>query len=643
MNDNNSPNGMHPQDIRNLIIFLACSVVLWFGFDHFVMKPRVEAARQQAAIMAAKPAPTSNETANAEAKTIRPRFEIVSEAGRVKFASSQIEGTISLTGGRIDDVQLKNYFTKLHGNEPVTMYSPLGTENPYYAENGWIADDSSTAVPDKNAVWKKISKEEELTPSAPLVLQWDNGSGLVFERKIEIDDNFMFSVTQKVTNNSDKAVTVYPYAAVTRKGIPHHDSSVGYEGPIGYVGEELHEIKYKKLIKEPNQSFEGNNGWIGFGEKYWMSSVIPDQTSKHTYRFTSVPAEPEEKSLFQVDVRGEGVVVEKGASAESKSHVFVGAKKIDILDTYESKIGVKHLDLAVDFGILYFLTRPMYFFLTLFNSWVGNFGVAIILLTCLVRLAVFPLANASYKSFAKMKVVAPRMAELRVKYANDKPKLQQELIKLYETERVNPMAGCFPLLLQIPIFFAVYKVISISIEMRHAPFFGWIKDLSEQDPLSFFNLFGLLPYNVPSILHIGPWSIAMLILMLLQQKLNPPPTDAIQKDMMRFMPWVMTFVLSKFPSGLVIYWTFSNLISFIQQYAIMKKMGVPVYLFEKDEALAHAASHQTIMEDVVTKAKAEKEYLKHKVVDVEEALFDAEDKLLDAAEGKDSKDGEKKF
>ncbi|PZP57460.1 MAG: membrane protein insertase YidC [Micavibrio aeruginosavorus] len=638
MNDNNQ-NGMHPQDIRNLIIFLACAIVLWFGFDHFVMKPKVEAARQQAAIAAAaKPAPT----ATAETNVVRPRFEIVSEEGRVKFSSPQIEGTISLTGARIDDVQLKNYFTTLNGNEPVTMYSPLGTANPYYAENGWIADDASIAVPSKTSVWKKVSGEEELTPKSPLILQWDNGAGLVFERRIEIDDNFMFTVTQKVTNASGKAVTLYPYSSITRKGIPHHSSTVGYEGPIGYVGEDLHEIKYAKLIKEPNQSFEGTNGWIGFGEKYWMSSVIPEQTAKHTYRFTSVPAEPEEQTLFQVDIRGEAVNIGKDGIGEDKAHIFVGAKKIDILDTYESKIGVKHLDLAVDFGILYFLTRPMYFFLTLFNSWVGNFGIAIILLTCLVRLAVFPLANASYKSFAKMKVVAPRMAELRVKYANDKPKLQQELIKLYETERVNPMAGCFPLLLQIPIFFAVYKVISIAIEMRHAPFFGWIKDLSEQDPLSVFNLFGLLPFEVPGVLHIGPWSIAMLILMLLQQKLNPPPTDAIQKDMMRFMPWVMTFVLSKFPSGLVIYWTFSNLISFIQQYAIMKKMGVPVYLFEKDEALAHAASHKTALEDVVTKAKAEKEYLKHKVIDVEEALFDAEDRLLDAAEGKDSKKTEDK-
>ena len=646
MNDNKSPasnnGGMHPQDLRNLIIFLFCSVVLWFAFDHFVMKPRMEAARQKAAIaQTAKPAPAPG-TTTAASDVARPRFEIVSDKARLQIDSPQLSGTISLTGARIDDVELKNYFTTLNGSEKVAIYSPYGTANPYYAENGWIADEASVAVPSKSSVWKKISKDASLTQETPLVLQWDNGAGLVFERKIEIDSHFMFTITQSVKNNSGKSVTLYPYSSITRKGVPVHSSTVGYEGPLGYVGEDLHEVKYMNLVKEPNQSFDGSNGWIGFSEKYWLSTVIPEQSGQHTYRFTAVPAEPKEQSLFQVDVRGQAVTIENDAYTEIKSHLFVGAKKINILDMYESKIGVKHLDLAVDFGMLYFLTRPMYFFLTLFNSWVGNFGIAIILLTGLVRFAVFPLANASYKSFAKMKVVAPRMAELRIKHANDKAKLQQELIKLYETEKVNPMAGCFPLLLQIPIFFAVYKVISISIEMRHAPFFGWIHDLSEKDPLSVFNLFGLIPYQVPAILHIGPWSVAMLILMLLQQRLNPPPTDAIQKDMMRFMPWVVTFVLSKFPSGLVIYWTFSNLISLVQQYVIMRRMGVPVYLFSKDEAIAHAEGHKNAVAEVVEKAKLEKEYLKNRVIDVEEALFEAEDKLLDAAEGKEHKSSDKK-
>lgn len=643
MNDNNSPNGMHPQDLRNLIIFLAASVLLWFAFDHFVMKPKQEAikAQQATAISMTKASPA---TSAENSETVRPKAEVISNGSRVKIDTPQIKGTLSLTGARIDDIELKNYFTALKSQDPVVMYSPSGTVSPYYAETGWISDDSTMPVPGKNTTWKKVSGGDVLSPDAPLVLEWENGQGVTFQRKVEVDTNFLFTVTQSVENKSGKAVTLYPFGSITRKGIPHHSTSIGYEGPIGYAGEDLHQISYDDLIDKPNQSFNAGNGWIGFSETYWLSTIIPEQKGQHSFRFTSVPDTAEKaKSLFQVDSRGAAIVIENDGNVSNKTSLYVGVKKIDLLDQYESSVGVKHLDLAVDFGMLYFLTRPMYFFLKLFNSWVGNFGVAIIMLTVLVRMAVYPLANASYRSFAKMKKVAPAMAELRVKYATDKPKLQQELVKLYETEKVNPMAGCMPLILQIPIFFAVYKVISIAIEMRHAPFFGWIHDLSEKDPTSIFNLFGLIPYKVPDILHIGPWSIAMLIVMLIQQRLNPPPTDAIQKDMMRFMPWVMTFVLSKFPSGLVIYWTFSNLISLIQQYAIMKQMNVPVYLFEKDEALAHAASHQTAIEDVVTKAKVDKEYLKNRAVEVEEALFETEDKILDAAEGKGHKDGEKKF
>ncbi len=620
--NNQNPQGMHPQDLRNLIIFMICSVLLWFAFDRMVLKPHLE-ARQQAALAAQQKAKEAASAPGAElANKILPKAEVLAEGARVKIDNAQLTGSVSLTGARIDDVELKNYFTTIGGDEKVSIYNPPGTEEPYYAETGWVADDAEVKVPGKNTTWKKTSSGSSLTPESPLTLEWDNGQGLKFERTISLDNDYVFAISQKVTNNSGKPVTLYPYSAITRKDIPKHSTTVGYEGPVGYVGDDLHQIKYLDLIKTPNQSFDGGNGWIGLSEKYWLTSFIPDQKEKHSFRFTAVPAEPKEKSLFQVDARGDAKVIESGKSVEDATHLFVGAKKIKTLDMYEDKLGVKHLDLAVDFGLLYFLTRPLYFFLTLFNGWVGNFGVAIIMMTCLVRAAVFPLANASYRSFAKMKKVAPRMAELRIKYANDKPKLQAELIKLYETEKVNPMAGCFPLLLQIPIFFAVYKVISISIEMRHAPFFGWIHDLSEKDSLSVFNLFGLVPFQVPEILHIGPWSIAMLILMLMQQKLNPPPTDAVQKDMARFMPWVMTFVLSKFPSGLVIYWTFSNLISFVQQYAIMRSMGVPVYLFAKDEALAHAESHKNMLEEVVEKAKLDKEYLKHRVIDVEEALFD---------------------
>ena len=631
-NQNNpNPNGMHPQDMRNLVIFLACSILLWLAFDHFVLKPRMEAAKRTAAIAATKTASKTPEEIAATA--IRPRAEVLAAGKRITIDAPEIAGTLSTTGSRVDDIELKNYTTTLKGTEPVSIYSPAGTDAPYYAETGWIADSENTAVPDKNSVWEITSRGETLTPETPVTLEWTSPSGLVFTREIAIDKEYMMTITQKVTNNAEGAVTLYPYASVTRKGIPQHSSTTGYEGPIGYIGDELQQVKYQSLVKEPKQDFAADTGWIGMSEKYWFSSVIPEQGKKTSFRFTAVPEEPKEKSLFQVDARSDAVTIEKGQTGQSVTHLFVGAKKTSVLDAYEADLGIKKFSLAVDFGMLYFLTRPLYFFLTLFNSWVGNFGLATIMLTILVRLAVFPLASASYRSFAKMKKVAPQMAELRIKYASDKPKLQQELIKLYETERVNPMAGCFPLILQIPIFFAVYKVISISIEMRHAPFFGWIHDLSERDPLSVFNLFGLLPYEVPTVLHIGPWSIIMLIVMLIQQRLNPPPTDVIQKDMMRFMPWVVTYTLSRFPSGLVLYWTFSNLFSLIQQAAIMKSMGVPIYIFEKDEALAHAADQQTRVQAVVEKAKIDKEYLKHRIEEVD--VVDVEEALFDAVEGKD--------
>lgn len=621
-------NGMHPKDMRNLMIFLACAAVLWFGFDHFVLKPQMEAAkRQQAAGQQTLAAQTAQGLDHDPINTVpRSRDEIISEGARLPIESAQLNGTLSLTGARIDDLEFKNYFTEIDRKTEVPLFAPAGSETPYYAEMGWLAENTDVKVPTSSTVWTAPA-DAKLTTETPVTLTWNNSAGLVFERTLAIDPEYLITVTQSVKNTSGKPVTLFPYAAITRKGTPKHSSTVGYEGPLGYVGEDLHQIKYTDLTDDPAQSFTGSEGWIGIGDKYWLASIIPDQKSNHTFRFAAqVDAGDEEKehATYQVDARGDGITIADGASGENVTHLYAGAKKVSVLELYETKLGVKHFDLAVDFGMLYFLTRPMYWLLTLFNSWVGNFGLAIIMLTIVVRFAVFPLTSASYKSFAKMKKVAPRMTELKVKYGDDKARMQQELVKLYETERVNPMAGCFPLLLQIPIFFAVYKVISVSIEMRHAPFFGWIHDLSAKDPLSVFNLFGLLPFHVPEVMHIGPWSIAMLILMLMQKHLNPPPTDQIQKDIANFMPWVITFVLSKFPVGLVIYWTFSNLISFTQQYIIMRSMGVPVYLFAKEAAIAHHASHSANVEEAAKRAKEEREERdarKKRAEGVEESLF----------------------
>lgn len=631
--DPNSKN--NPQDTKNIIIFVLLAMLLWLAYDHFIIKPRDVAVKQAATIAAAAPTPEQ-----AAAEKIVPREQALkaTPGERLTIDAPELMGTIDTTGIRFDDITLKNYYTTLDNKERVVLLSPTGTQYPLYTDIGWLAGpDEQMPVPGKNTVWRVVDKGD-FNAKRPMILSWDNGQGLTFDRTIDIDEHYMFTVTQRITNKTGKPVSFYPYAAIARRGLPPSTKGVGYHGPLAYVNDSMEEIDYSEVAERRDITFSSNTGWIGFGEKYWLSAIIPDQTKAHVFRFSAVPDRDETRTLYQVDVRGEAVSVPANGSAESVTHFFTGAKKVTLLDQYEDSIGVKHFDMAVDFGSLYFLTRPLYFLLTLFNSWVGNFGVAILMLTLVVRALVFPLANKSYRSFAMLKKVAPQMAELKLRYSSDKPRMQQELIKLYERERVNPMAGCLPLLLQIPIFFAVYKVISISIEMRHAPFFGWIQDLSERDPLSVFNLFGLLPYQVPSLLMIGAWSVAMLILMIIQKHMNPPPTDQIQKDMANYMPWVVTFTLSSFPSGLVIYWTFSNLISVLQQYMMMRMLGVPVYLFNKEKSLEYEQSHKRSIDETVKNVKAElelevkqiKDDVKDAEIEVKEALFGDDDDKKDS-------------
>jgi YidC/Oxa1 family membrane protein insertase len=596
--------GMHPSDKRNLIIFILASLILWFAFEHFVIGPKVAEVKKQQAI-AQKNAPVAQKD-KADTVVI-PRAEKLAQGERLSIDNPEIVGTFSTTGNRIDDISLKKYMTELHGSEPVVLMSPSETEFPLYVETGWLAD-SSITVPNAKTEWV-VQGNKKLTAESPVTMTWSNGKGLVFERTYSLDDHYLVTVTHKVINQSGSAVELYPYSSLTRRGFPtDHGKGIGYEGPLGYIADELHEIPFNDLVDEGDKKFTALNGWIGFGEKYWLSAIIPQQMEQNSFSFKSTPNLKDPKfSVYQVDVRGDKTVVEAGQSAEEITYLFMGAKKVKLLESYEEKIGVKHFDLAVDFGVLYFLTKPLYFLLTMFNNWVGNFGVAIILLTFVVRGAVYPLASKSYRSFAGLKIIAPKMAEIKERYGHDKPRLHQELVKLYETEKVNPMAGCFPILLQIPIFFAVYKVMAIAVEMRHAPFFGWIEDLSAKDPLTIFNLFGLIPWDPPSFLMIGPWSILMLVLMLIQKELNPPPQDKIQKDLIAWMPWLMTYVLSSFASGLVIYWAFSNLLSVLQQAYIMRSMGVPIYLFSPDAAKEHANEYTQKTQDAIARAREEKE------------------------------------
>lgn len=584
---NKNDNQMHPDDIRNMIIFVLLSLVLYFSYSQLVLKPQQEAKlARQAQIEEIKQQAELNPSEDEQlSKLSRP--EILAKAERIQIKTPELSGSISLTGARIDDMALNNYFKTLEKKEPVTVLSPRGSALPRTISQGWVSNDK-IGLPDDKTRWSKLSGDV-LTPNTPIRIGWTNAQNIRFERTYDIDENYLITITQKVINNSGKDITLYPYAAASQTGVPKdlQGSYILHEGPIGYIGEELVELSYKDLMKaEKKETFQSEKGWIGITEKYWLTTIMPPQNMQAKYRYSYVPnAADTTRAKYQVDYTGAAQVIASGTSAQTTSHAFVGAKKVTILEDYETQLGLPHFDLAVDFGMFYFMTKPFFHFLHWIGQHVGNFGIAIIIFTIVMRSLVFPLTNLSYKSFAKMKKVSPQIMELRKKHGDDKAALQKDIMELYQREGVNPMAGCLPIIIQIPIFFSLYKVLFTSIEMRHAPFYGWIDDLSAADPTTIFNLFGLLPYDVPSILHFGAWPCMMLLVMLAQKQLNPPPQDKIQRDMMRVFPFFITFIMSKFAAGLVIYWTFSALISVLQQIVIMKRLGVPVHLLgeSKDE------------------------------------------------------------
>lgn len=572
-------NQMHPEDMQNLLAFLFLSLLLWVSYDTFILKPKVKELKQAQAIE------QSLVQENPKAYTDVPRVQAVKKTKRIKIENENIVGSLNLKGARIDDISLKDYFRTIEKEEEIHVLSPSQTAFPRYVEFGWVADSSSVTVPGQQTYWT-VKGNADLRPGQPVTLQWKNPQNVIFERTLSVDDQFLITVTQKVINKGSKTLTMFPYALVTEHGLPENyfPRWIVHEGPIGFIGEELLEFDFKKIEKKKSKVVEGDQGWIGIAEKYWLSALIPEQGSNAKYRFVHAKAKnPQGKDKYQVDITGQALTLEPGSSSSITTHVFAGAKKVSTLEEYEEHLGVPHLDLAVDFGLFYFLTRPFFFVINLFYQWVGNFGIAIILFTICLRLAVFPLANTSFRSFAKLRQVGPQMYELREKHGEDKQKLQQELVKLYQREKVNPMAGCLPILVQIPIFFALFKVLSNTIEMRHQPFFGWIQDLSEPDPTSFVNLFGLLSFDPPGFLMIGIWPCLMLVSMLAQRRLSPPIQDPLQAKIIAAMPYVIVFILAKFAAGLVIYWTFNNILSILQQYVIMRRMGVKVSFFGKND------------------------------------------------------------
>lgn len=574
---------MHPQDMRNLILFAVLSISMWLGYDYFIARPHSEALR------AAQKAAVEHAVANAPAEIldtaiIKPRNEVVAATNRVQVENAHIAGSINLKGARLDDLQLKDYFKEVDKKERVNLLSPARTTSPRYVESGWVAD-KSMALPDADTVWQ-VKEGSKLTPATPLTLTTTIG-GLTFEKIFNLDDDFGFTVENKVINNTGAPVTLHPYALVTEHGLPEEFQNRGvvHEGPIAYVGESLEEMSYKALKKKPEKIFNGTSGWVGLTSKYWITAVIPFADQGDTrFRFVSSPAiNDKTKDRYQADITGAPEQISAGETGSYKYHIFSGAKKVTVLDAYEVKWKVPHFDLTVDFGWFYFLTKPFFLAINWLYGLLGNFGLAIIAFTCILRVFVFPLANTSYKSFAKLRQVSPEMYNLRHQYKDDKQKLQQELVKLYQKNNVNPMAGCLPIVVQIPIFFALYKVLSNTIEMRHAPFYGWIHDLSAKDPTSIFNLFGLIPWDPPSVLMIGAWPCLMLIAMIVQKNISPPPEDPIQARLIAIMPWFMVYVMSGFASGLVIYWTVNNILAITQQCIIMRSMGVPIHMFSKDK------------------------------------------------------------
>ena len=495
------------------------------------------------------------------------REDALKENERVKFENKSIIGSISLKGAAIDDLTFKNYNTTLESNEKVTLLGPRNIEDGYLIESGFVTSDKNIDIPNSDSIWSVIGNNL-LTDQSPIKLSWTNNQGITFEKQISLDDKYLFTIRQKVINSSKKKYDFYSYGQIIRNKIPEISNFyILHEGLIATLDDELIEEDYDD-IQEKKFSRTSKKGWLGIGDKYWITSLIPPRKKEFKTTF-------DYKKKFRANfIATEPLELNANSMIEEELQIIVAAKRVDIIDGYAESLDIDKFDLVIDWGFLYFITKPLFFGIDYFFKLLGNYGLAIIAITICIRLVFFPLANFSFRSMAKMKALQPEMVRLKELHKDDKVKLQQEMMALYKKEKVNPMSGCLPILVQIPVFFALYKVLFVTIEMRQMPFYGWIHDLSERDPTSLFNLFGLLPYDVPSFLVIGAWPVAMGVSMWVQQKLNPAPTDAMQAKIFMFFPLFLTVILAPFPSGLVIYWTVNNILTMAQQVFIMKRTTV---------------------------------------------------------------------
>ena len=556
-------------DIKNTLAAVSLSaaiIVIWGLF----MQPSPQEIKE-AQLEKEKNELIQNEDApklfeNEEIKEIT-RKDAILQSERIFFENNNIIGSISLNGALIDDLTFKNYTTKVGGNEKVTLLNPKEIESGYYIDSGWAINNNEIKIPNNKTVWK-VEGNNKLSPNTPIKLTWTNENNITFEKIIKLDDKFLFNIEQKIINKSNKTYSFYPYGQVIRNTAPDVTNFyILHEGLLGVFDGELVEEDYDD-IEEKSYSKNAEEGYVSIVDKYWVASIIPEKNK-------SFRADFDYKNKFKASfIESKPISIGANEAKSNNFKVIVAAKEVDIIDGYAENQKISKFDLVIDWGWFYWLVKPLFFAIDYFFKFSGNFGVAIILITICIRIAFFPLANMSFKSMARMKLLQPEMARLKELHKEDKVKLQQEMMALYRREKVNPLSGCFPILLQIPFFFAIYKMLFISLEMRHQPFFGWIQDLSAKDPTTIFNLFGLIPWDPPGFLIIGIWPILMGLSMYVQQKLNPAPADPIQAKIFAFFPLFLTIILAPFPSGLVVYWTVNNILTIAQQWVIMRQTKV---------------------------------------------------------------------
>lgn len=551
-------------DFKNLIVAMVLALAVLAGWQYFYEAPRMKEYEKQAQIK------KKNAVIKAKAKKKIEKFvsrdNALGSQPRVKIEGDRISGSISLVGARIDDIILKDYSKSIDDPDKVVLLQPSKTKDAYFSEFGWVSQTDGIDMPNSSSVWSADKKV--LRSGEKLTMSWRNRQGVTFLMEVSLDENYMFSIKKTVKNRSGKPISIKDYSLINRICALENKFLISHEGPLGVFNGILDEVTYDDLQSKKTVSFDENKSgsWFGISDKYWLTAIIPDQSSKFDTSFQYNKYLGKDK--YQVSYLGQEEVIESGGQESNVVHFFAGAKIVTLLDFYGKYLNLDLFDRAVDFGWFYFITKPMFSALKFFHEVFLNFGISILMVTILVKIFLFPLANKSYYSMAKMKKLAPEMNRIKELYANDKMKQNQAIMELYKKEKVSPLSGCLPLLVQFPIFFSLYKVLFITIEMRQAPFYGWIRDLSAPDPTSLFNFFGLIPWDPPSFLMIGAWPLIMALTMYIQQKMSPEPSDPIQAKMMKFLPLIFVFMFASFPAGLVIYWAWSNVLSIVQQYFI---------------------------------------------------------------------------